>query len=95
MLALVENTTSDLVAVEMSDLGSNPDDTFPPNAVGNQRVAIPTKEEPINKCKQQIIVQLVKIPLEKPVKNENTFQHKSRITVRIPETNTEQEINKL
>ena len=91
-LPLVENPTSDSIAVEMSDPGSNPDDTFSPDAVGNQRVAIPTKEEPINKCKQQIIVQLVKMPLDKPVKIENTFQNKSRITVRIPKTNTDQEI---
>ena len=59
-------------------------ETVHSNIIGNTSVTIPIRDDPINKCKSQIIVQGTKIKSDVPVKVENPFPNKTRITVQIP-----------
>lgn len=85
--------------VDLDSLGVNLDSedeieslgTVHSNAIGHALVAIPIKDEPINTCAHQIIVNLTKLPVENPVKVEKLFETKSRITIHLSQSNLEEE----
>uniref|UniRef100_A0A0A9YJ44 RNA-directed DNA polymerase n=1 Tax=Lygus hesperus TaxID=30085 RepID=A0A0A9YJ44_LYGHE len=77
-----------------SDEDPESEGTIHSNAIGHATVAIPIRNEPINNCKNQIIIKLANIPVENPVKVKKLFENKSRITVHIRKHNLEQDIIK-
>lgn len=68
--------------------------TIHSDAIGHAVIAIPIKDEPINSCNNQIFVEIVKIPVEQPIQVKQIFGNKTRIEVKLSQSNLEGDIVK-
>lgn len=83
------------------DLYSNPDldedddsmtqGTVHSNAIGHAIVTIPIRDEPINTCNHQILVEMTKLPVKNPIKIEKLFGTKTQISIKLSHSNFEEE----
>lgn len=90
--SLLENDVQSLAVCCDSENEDDLKGTVHSNALGNAIVAIPIKDEPINSCTQQIIINIAKLPVEKPVKIVELFGNKKRIICYFSQTNFETEV---
>lgn len=83
---------STIAELDSEDEGSNPTSTAHSNAIGHAVVAIPIKDDAINICKNQIIMEIVRTPLDQPVIIQKLFNDKTRIIVQLSENNLEKDV---
>lgn len=87
-------TRSVIADFDSDDGDSNPTSTVHSDAIGHAIVAIPIKDDPVNVCKNQILIEIVRTPTDQPVEILKLFNDKNRMIVQLSETHLERDVIK-